>query len=230
MTPDARVLAVIPARGASRGLPRKPLRLLGGLPLIAHTIRAGRAARRIDHVMVTTDDPAIRSVAVAHGADAPFLRPAALAADTAPTAPAVLHAVAWHEAATGPVATVVVLQPTSPLRSAAEIDAALALLDDPAVDSAVSVTSTGYPTSVLGSCVDGRWTPLARVADVRRQASPQAYRLTGGIYVTRRALLSETAILGDSVAALVVDAESGIDIDTADDLRLARAAWRRRSR
>lgn len=230
MTPHARVLAVIPARGGSRGLSRKPLRLLGGLPLIAHTIRAGRDARRIDHVMVTTDDPAIRSVAVAHGADAPFLRPTALATNTAPTAPAVLHAVAWHERTTGPVATVVVLQPTSPLRSASEIDAAVDLLDDRSIDSAVSVTSTGFPTSILGSRVGGRWIPLAGVADVRRQSSPEAYRLTGGIYVTRRAALSEAGILGERVAALVVDAESGIDIDTAEDLRLARAAWRRRSR
>lgn len=226
----SRVLAVIPARRGSRGLPGKHLRMLGGLPLIAHTIRAALAATRIDHVLVSTDDPAIRKAAIALGAEAPFLRPAALATDVAATAPVVVHAVTWYEARAGRTSAVVVLQPTSPLRTATQIDAAVALLDDPAADSVVSVASTGYATSVLGTVGDGRWYALADPTDVRRQASPEAFRLTGGIYVIRREVLSPARMLGKAVAALVVDEASAIDIDTADDLRHARAELRARPR
>lgn len=223
-------LAIIPARGGSRGLPGKLVRSLGGVPVIAHTIRAASASARIDHVLVSTDDRGIRRVASAHGGVVPFLRPAELATDDAPTGPAVRHAVEWFEASAGkPVELIVTLQPTSPLRTATEIDAAVALLDDPAIDSAVSVTPIGMPASVLGIVHADRWRSIAPpAADVRRQASPPAMRLTGGIYVTRRALVDEARLVGDRVAALVVDADSAIDIDVIDDLRRARAALRRR--
>ena len=223
------VLAVVPARGTSRGLPGKHLLRIGGEPLIAHTIRAGLDAARVDHVLVSTDAPAIRAAAIANGAEAPFLRPPELSGDATPTAPVIVHAVEWFERAAGrSVATVVTLQATSPLRTAAEIDAAIALLDDEAVDSAVSVATTGLPASVLGLIGSGRWRPIVSPnGDARRQSAPAVHRLTGGIYVTRRNVLTVDRILGDSPAALVVDAISAIDVDTIDDLRAARAAWRR---
>jgi CMP-N-acetylneuraminic acid synthetase len=223
-------LAVIPARGGSRGLPGKLLRSLGGVPVIVHTIRAAIQATSIDHVVVSSDDPDIRRVCEEHGAAAPFRRPPELSTDEAPTAPVIRHAVEWFEQSNGPVDIVVTLQPTSPLRTASEIDEAMALLDDEA-DSVVSVAPIGEPISVIGTVVDGRWVGLApRGTAARRQASPPAMRLTGGIYVTRRELVDDGVLVGRRVAALRVGLDSGIDIDTADDLRAARAAWRRRVR
>lgn len=217
-------VAVIPARAGSKGLPGKHLRLLGGEPLIQHTIRASLAATRIDRTIVSTNDPAIARAARRAGAEVPFLRPDELALDATPTPPVVRHAVEWLEATGEHVDVVVTLQPTTPLRQAAEVDLVVALLDDPSIDSAVTVTELGVASSAVGAIVDGRLQLLTRGRDVRRQAVPPAVRLTGGVYVTRRRLLDADRLLGDAPAALVVTGGSSIDIDVADDLRLARRA------
>ena len=220
-------VAVIPARAGSRGLPGKHLRLLGGVPLIVYTIRAALGARRVDRVVVSTNDRAIAEVARAAGAEVPFERPDRLAEDTTPTYPVIRHAVDWLEARGATVAIVVTLQATSPLRGAAEIDATVALLDEPAVRSAVTVTPIGLPASVVGTLTDGRFHVLAAgLADVRRQAAPGAVRLTGAVYVTRRDLLAEGRLVDDAPAALLIEGPSAIDIDDADDLALARRAIR----
>ena len=117
VTDPATVLALVPARGGSKGLPGKNLRPLAGHPLVAWAVAAGRQAERVGRVLVSTDDPAIRDAAVAAGAEAPFLRPAALAADDTTDLPVVLHALDWlleHEGYAPGV--VVQLRPTSPLR------------------------------------------------------------------------------------------------------------------
>ena len=222
--PSSLTLAVIPARAGSRRLPRKNLRLLRGVPLIEHTVRAARSAARVDRVVVSTDSEAIARVAVTAGAEVPFLRPAELATDDAATLPVIRHAVEWFESNEGPVDVVVTLQPTSPLRGAGEIDAAVALLDDPAVDSAVSVAPIGLSASVVGVLEDGRYR-AALGADRRPRDGepvPPAVRVTGAVYVTRRALLREGRLLGDRPAALLTDAATAIDVDTLADLRRAR--------
>ena len=229
-TPSA-TLAVVPARGGSRRLPGKNLRLLEGAPLIVHTIRAALSAERVDRVIVSTDADAIARVALAAGAEVPFSRPAELATDAAATLPVIRHAVEWFEANHGRVGVVVTLQPTSPLRDASEIDAAVGLLDDPAVDSAVSVAPIGLPGSVVGVVARGRY--LAALPEDARpsagEAAPPAVRLTGAVYVTRRELLAQDRLLGDRPAALVTDPARAIDIDTPSDLRRARRLARRPS-
>ncbi len=141
----------------------------------------------------------------------------------------IVHALEWFERHDPrPVSRVVTLQPTSPLRTAAQIDAAIALLDDPEVDSAVSVAEVGLPTSVLGVVEDGRWRAMAPGEAARRQVARGAMRLTGGIYAARRTILTADRVVGVSPAALVVDASTAIDVDNEEDLRLARAAVRRR--
>jgi CMP-N-acetylneuraminic acid synthetase len=221
------IVAIIPARGGSRGLPGKHLRLLAGEPLIAHTVRAALAARRIDRVLVSTDDPAVARAARRAGAEVPFLRPAELAAADTPTLPVIRHAVEWLEAGGERVDVAVTLQPTSPLRDAAQIDTVLALLDRSGADSAVSVTSLGLPISVVGHVAGGRFVPaVSPGGDVRRQAAPAAVRVTGGVYATRRALLDAGRLLGERPAAYLVDGPSAIDVDSADDLRAARRALR----
>ncbi len=224
-------VAIIPARAGSKGLPGKHLRRIGGVPMIVHTIRAALGARRIDRVLVSTNDPAVARVAEAAGAEVPFRRPEALAAHDTPTLPVILHAVEWLEGDGAVLGLVITLQPTSPLRTSAQIDAAVALLDDATVDSAVSVASIGLPISVVGWLEDGAFR-LARPAseDQRRQAAAAAARITGGIYVARRSLLAAGRLLGDRPAALLVDEGASIDVDTAADLAAARRAFRAATR
>jgi CMP-N,N'-diacetyllegionaminic acid synthase len=222
-------LAVIPARAGSRGLAGKHLLLIGGAPMIVHTIRAAQAAGRVDRVLVSTNDPAVARVARRAGAEV-LSRPAALAQDDSPTLPVIQHAVRQAEANGDRFELVVTLQPTAPLRSAEQIDAAIALLGDASVRSAVSVAALGMPISVIGGSADGRVRLVERGIDVRRQASPPAVRVTGGVYVTRRDLLDEGRLLDDRPAALVLDDASALDVDTADDLALARRMWRVRRR
>jgi CMP-N,N'-diacetyllegionaminic acid synthase len=220
------ILAVIPARGGSRGLPGKHMRRINGEPMITYTIRAAIASRRIDRVVVSTDDPAIAGAARDAGAEVPYLRPEELAADETPTFPVIDHAVRAIESDGEAVSVVVTLQPTSPLRTAEQIDAAVALLDPPRVRSVVSVTALDLPASVVGGLVGGRYRsiPMPPGTDARRQGSPGAVRLTGAIYVTTRGLLAEGRLIDDAPAALLTDASSAIDVDDAQDLRAARRA------
>ena len=219
-------LAVIPARAGSRGLPGKHLRRIGGEPMLLHTVHAALAARRIDAVVVSTNDSAVARLARRAGVQV-IDRPAEIAGDDAPTVAAVQHAVQY--AAAGRIAfdIVVTLQPTSPLRTAAQIDQAIGALDAPGVDSAVSVVDLDLPASVVGWVVDGRLHRTADSSAARRQDSAPAMRITGGIYVTRRALLDRGDLLGSAPVAVLVDPATAVDVDDADDLAEARRQWRR---
>lgn len=220
-------VAVIPARGGSRGLPRKHLRLLGGEPLIAHTIRAALGARRVDRVIVSTDDAAIARAARRAGAEVPFMRPKELAGDETLTVPVIQHAVGWLEESGEQVEVVVTLQPTSPLRDADEIDAVIGLLERAGTGSAVSVAPLDLAASVVGWLEADRFvTALPPGGDRRRQTAPPAVRITGGVYATRRDLLAAGELLDECPAAFVVEGPSGIDIDTEADLAQARRALR----
>jgi CMP-N-acetylneuraminic acid synthetase len=136
-----RAVAIIPARGGSKGIPRKNLRELAGHPLLAWSVAAAEAAETVGRVIVSTDDPEIADVAREYGAETPFVRPAELAADDTRDLPVFQHALGWlaeHEGARPEV--VVHLRPTSPLRRAADIDRAVrALAADPAADAVRSV-------------------------------------------------------------------------------------------
>jgi CMP-N,N'-diacetyllegionaminic acid synthase len=218
------ILAVIPARGSSRGLPRKNLRVVGGLPLIAWTVRAALGAQRVDRTVVSTEDEEIARVARQFGAEVPFMRPPDLADDAMPTLPVIEHAVRELESAGDLVSAVVTLQPTSPLRGSDLIDEAVDLLASSGARSVVAVTPLGLAISVIGGVADGRVLLDHGAADVRRQAVPEAMRITGSIYVTSRALLAEGRLLDDRPAALVTRGAAALDIDDERGLRAARRA------
>lgn len=220
-------LAVVPARAGSRGLPGKHLRLVGGEPMVLHTLRTALAARRVDRVVVSTNDPAVAGLAQRHGVEV-IDRPASLATDEAATVSAVRHALRAAEASGERYDTNVTLQPTSPLRTAAQIDAAIAALEAPGVSSVVSVAMLDLPASVVGWLDDGRLRRASGTPPARRQVSPPAVRISGGIYVTRRSLLERGRLLDAAPAALVVDPASAVDVDDAGDLAEARRQWRRR--
>jgi CMP-N,N'-diacetyllegionaminic acid synthase len=220
-------VAVIPARGGSRGLPRKNLRLLGGVPLVVHTIRAAQAADLIDQLLVSTDDEAIARVSRNAGADVPFIRPAQLAGDDATTFAVIRHAVDWVEQSTGRrVDVVVTLQPTSPLRAAGMIDEAVRLVQDGTYRAAVTVAEIPFAAPTVGILSDGRFRASVTLIDPRRQVAPSAVRLTGAVYVTSRDLLDEGRLTDGAPGAVLTSGAAAIDIDTAADLAAARRALR----
>jgi len=220
-------VAVIPARGGSKGIPRKNVALLAGRPLIAYSIEAARRARSVDRVLVSTDDREIAAVAKREGAEAPFLRPAALAGDAVPGVDVVLHAVTWlaEQQGTEPQ-DVVCLQPTSPLRTAEDVDAAIDLLRANDGDAVVSVTPMeGHPYWAKKVLADGRladFLDAGRWQRLPRQQLPPAYVLNGAIYAARRAfLVAKRSYYGDRTYAYVMPTERSLDVDTPWDLYLA---------
>lgn len=212
-----RVLAVIPARGGSKGLAGKNIRLAHGRPLLAWTIEAARASRFIDHVVLSSDDESIMSVARAFGCDVPFRRPDELATDTATSIDVVLHAL---DAVPG-FDTVVLLQPTSPLRTEDDIDAACALHAecDGAPCVSVSVVEKS-PYLMYELADDHRMQPvLPAPADVtRRQDFPAVFALNGAIYISRVGeLRAARTFISSHTVAYVMPHDRALDIDTASD-------------
>jgi CMP-N-acetylneuraminic acid synthetase len=193
--------------------------------MIVHTIRAALASSAVDRVIVSTNDPAVARVARRERVEV-LARPDELATDETPTLPVVQHAVHYAEADGARFDFVVTLQPTSPLRTAAHIDRALGMARDAGGHSIVSVAPLGVALSVVGGLANGRLRGIADSGDVRRQASPAAVRITGGIYVTPRHLLDEGRLLDADPLALLLDEAAAVDVDTMDDLAAARRWWR----
>lgn len=214
------VFALIPARGGSKGIPRKNIREIAGKPLIAWTIEAARAARGVDAVVVSTEDAEIAGVARHWGADVPFLRPAALAADHTPGIDPVFHAISMlprHEA-------VLLLQPTSPLRSTADIEGLLAMTERTGAPSVVSVRkSHDHPDWMYRMDGEGRLDSLLPTLPVaRRQDLSPVYALNGAIYYARGAWLQEhRSFIGPGTLGYVMPDERSVDIDDPLDWRFA---------
>lgn len=220
------VLAVVPARGGSKGVPRKNLRPLAGEPLLVHTLRAAQAARLLDAVVVSTEDAEIAAVARAAGAEV-VDRPPALASDDARTEPVLLHAVDALVAAGRPEPEwVVTLEPTSPLRSAALIDRCveLALREQPG-----AVITVAETRAVLGRREGERFVPLVRGQARRRQEREPLYHESGTVYVTRTELLRRTGhVLAEPLLSVVAPEEEAVDINTLVDFASAEALMRSR--
>ena len=223
------VVVVIPARGGSKALPRKNILPLAGKPLIAHTILDARAAKRVDRTIVSTDDAEIAEVARAWGAEVPFMRPAALATDDATTEVVLQHAlhVLEHEERAH-VDVIVLLEATSPFRAAGLIDEVVARLDDPAIDTALTVVRDhGYFWRREGARavrLDPGYQP--------RQTREPRYRETGSVYATRAAVVRGGERIGPRAALVEQDeTDALIDVHTAFDLwlaeRIAGEGWRR---
>lgn len=218
-----KVLGFVPARGGSKGVPRKNIRALHGRPLLAYTAEAALAARRLTHVVLSTDDAEIAAVGRAAGLEVPFLRPASLAQDDTPTLPVVIHGLEIMESLYGRFDAVCLLQPTSPLRQPAEIDACIELLESKAADTVLSllpVPSRYNPHWVYESDAEGllhistgEATPITR-----RQALPPAYHRDGAIYVARRDVIMEQhSLYGARVVGYLRDESRSVDIDTPED-------------
>jgi N-acylneuraminate cytidylyltransferase/CMP-N,N'-diacetyllegionaminic acid synthase len=217
------ICAVVPARGGSKGLPRKNLRLLNGRPLLAYAVDAGLNARLVDRVIVTTDDEEIAAVARACGAEVPFMRPSELAADDTPTAPVLQHVVRWLEDHAAAVEGTVLLQPTSPLRRAHHVDAAIQLFRETGAGSVVSVCEVEHCPYWMYRLEQDVLEPFMSDAErnrARRQDLPALYRLNGAVYVTRRdVLMLDGRIVAERSRAIEMSRAESLDVEDELDLR-----------
>lgn len=217
------VLGIIPARGGSKGVPRKNIKLLCGKPLLAYTIESALAAKRLSRTILSTDDEEIASVGMRYGIEVPFLRPKELATDESPTFPVVQHALQTLEREGARYDAVCLLQPTNPLRRGVDIDQCIELLEKGGADSVVSIlpVPTEYnPHWVYRKCANGT---LALFTDEnvpipRRQDLPPAFHREGSVYVTRTdAIKTSHNLYGRVTLGYEMTAEFSSNIDTLSD-------------
>ena len=221
------VLGIIPARGGSKGVPRKNLRPLGGKPLLAWSVEAGQGAACIDRLVLSSDDEEIMTVARELGCEVPYRRPAHLAQDSSPTIDLVLDLLDFLPETYG---YIVLLQPTSPLRTAQDIDDAANLCvraGAPACASVMPADRSPYWMYTLGE--GGTMVPLlSPPAATRRQDLPAIYVLNGAVYVAQCDWLRRhRKFSGHGSVAYVMPPERSIDIDTDLDFVLAAAILER---
>lgn len=224
-----RILGIIPARGGSKGIPKKNLALLCGKPLVYYTIQAAMASSRLTRTILSSDDPEIIKVGEYYGVEVPFMRPSELATDVASSAEVAKYSLERIESEDGkPYDYVCLLEPTSPLRTSEDIDGAIELLLAAQADAVVSVSRIEAPHPVktlviegglLRPFLPGRWGP-----NLTRQELEPVYAVNGAVYcVERNVLLESTSFWGRASIPYIMPAERSVNIDTWLDLKLAEA-------
>ena len=224
------MIAISPARGGSKGLPGKNVRPLNGKPLIAYAIEAALKAKHIDRVIISTDDEKIAHVAVAYGAELPFMRPAELASDTAMAVDNYIYTIDRLEKEEGkPIDAFVVLQPTSPLRIAEDIDGAIELFYDNKADSVISYTQEAHPVTWHKYIdADGRFIDIFDANIKNRQENRISYYPNGAVYVFRTAMIRERKYYTDKSYAYIMPRSRSVDIDFLEDFEYAEFLLRRK--
>jgi CMP-N-acetylneuraminic acid synthetase len=224
-----RILAIIPARGGSKGIPRKNIRLLAGKPLVQYTAATALACKGLTRVILSTEDPEIAEVGLRCRLEVPFLRPPDLARDDTPTLPVLQHAVQALEQTGDRYDAICLLQPTNPFRRSEDIEGCLDRLITTGADSVVTVLPVPpeyNPHWVyfqndhgLLQLSTGEAAPIPR-----RQLLPPAFHREGSVYVMRRnVLMEQNSLYGSTVAGFLVDPSRSVNIDTMDDWRKAEA-------
>ncbi len=223
---STQVLALIPARGGSKSIPRKNILPLGGRSLIAYSIAAALASQTITRVIVSTDDEEIAEVSRSHGAEVPFLRPGVHAQDSTPDLPVFQHALEWlaeHEGYRPDI--VVQLRPTSPFRRVWHIDQAVLRLQEHPKADAVRTVCVPFqnPYKMWSIAPDGIMQPLMQTEfdepyNMPRQALPDVYWQTGYVDAAWTAtILEKNSMTGDHILPLIIDAGDWVDIDSPSD-------------
>ena len=230
---QAKILAVIPARGGSKGVPRKNIRPICGKPLIAYTIEAALQVQHLFYrLIVSTEDEEIAAIARHNGAEVPFLRPIELSGDDVPTLPVLQHAVRFVEKQDDIILDwVLLLQPTDPLRQAADIEAALELSQQDPCDSVISVVQVFSTHPILMKRIeDNQLLPycIEEKEGTRRQDyKPAAYMRNGAIYLTRRkVLIEQNSIWGQVIRPYVMPPERSVGVDSDLDLKMVEVMMR----
>lgn len=219
------VLTIIPARGGSKGVPRKNIKVINGSPLIAYTIKEAKKSKYIGRIIISTEDEEISNISKEYGGEVPFLRPKELAQDSTPGIDPVIHCMEWLKLNEGYVPDYVcLLQCTSPFRKVKQIDEAIELIVNSNADSLVSVCESEVSpywmkkieNNVMKDFLDG--IPVY----VRRQDIPTVYRLNGAIYLARtESLLKNRSFNTENTLPFIMDRISSIDIDDMIDLKFS---------
>lgn len=223
MKPLQKVLGLIPARGGSKGVPRKNIRLLHGKPLLEYTAEAALNARRLSRVILSTDDPEIAEAGRQCGLDVPFMRPPDLASDQSPMLPAIQHVLRTLAEKGEHYDALCLLQPTTPLRRAEHIDGCIELMEQRGVDCVVTmlpVPAEYNPHWVYFQDKEGflRLSTGEETPIPRRQALPPAFHREGSVYVSRTNVIQEqNSLYGRSVAGFLMEQGSSVNIDTMED-------------
>lgn len=223
------VLGLIPARGGSKGVPRKNIKPLAGKPLLNYTAQAALASKHLTRVILSTEDDEIAAVGRACGVEVPFLRPAELAQDTTPTLPVVQHALQFLEEQGSHFDAVCLLQPTNPLRRAADIDGCIELLEREQADTVftvLAVPAEHNPHWVYFRNGDGSLRLSTGEASPipRRQDLPPAYHREGSVYVTRQdVVMVNHSLYGARVLGYEIERRRSVNIDTVSDWARAEA-------
>ena len=218
-----RFIAIIPARGGSKGIPDKNIMDIDGTPLIAYSILAAQKSKYIDKVIISTDSQKIAEVSQKYGADVPFIRPDELASDTARSVDVVIHCVDFLKSRHEKYDFAVLLQPTSPLRGSEDIDSAIEKLAASERESLVSVCEASENPYLMRTINDERLHQVLEYeGSLRRQDLPVFYIFNGAVYITSvEMLLNEKRFVNDDTLPFVMDRSNSIDIDTMLDAKIA---------
>jgi len=226
MYKNKRFLGVITARGGSKGILHKNIKELGGKPLIVWTIEASKDSRYLDYFLLSTDDMEIANIAKEHGCDVPFMRPKELATDSAKSIPVVQHAINWlKENKKQEFDYVMILQPTSPLRTQEDIDSSIKKIVDKGADSVMSMKKMDDVSIAKLKVLDGdKILPLAEVENgysKSRDELRDVYKRNCAIYLTKTDILMQGDLFGNDSRAYIMPEERSIDINTSFDFDLA---------
>jgi CMP-N-acetylneuraminic acid synthetase len=217
-----RILAIIPARGGSKGVPRKNIKLLSGVPLLAYTSRVAKKSHLISKVVLSTDDQEIAQVGMEEGIEVPFLRPSELAQDSTPTLPVLQHALAHYDSKGENFDAVCLLEVTSPFRTLDFLEASITKFISSGADSLVSVLpvpATYNPHWTFEEDAMGFLKIATGESKIipRRQELPKAYFRDGSIYLTKSEVIRSGSIYGSKTTFLENDPLYYVNIDTFDD-------------
>lgn len=218
------ILAIIPARGGSKGIPRKNIKDLNGKPLIAYTIEETKKSKYIDKLVVSTEDEEISKISTMYNAEVPFLRPKELAEDHTPGIDPILYTIKWFQSNGYKFDYIVCIQCTSPFRRVEQIDDALEKLINKDADSIVSVCESEVSPYWMKKIENGMMNNFLDNIPfyARRQDAPQIYRLNGAIYIAKaEVLLKNNNWYTENTLAYVMDRKSSVDIDEMIDFKFA---------
>jgi CMP-N-acetylneuraminic acid synthetase len=218
-----RILGIIPARGGSKGVPKKNIKLLGGKPLIAYTIEAAKKAKLLTQIILSSDDEEIVKVAKDYELEVPFIRPAKLASDESPTILTVIHALNFYKEKGIEFDAVCLLQVTNPFRTTDFIDKAIEKFTITKTDSLISVLEVPHeynPHWVFTKNKDENLEISTGETEIisRRQELPSAYYRDGAIYLTKTSvILKQQSLYGKSISYIKSDESTHVNIDTMED-------------
>ena len=226
MVGNKKLLAIIPARGNSKRLPRKNILDLAGKPLIAWTIEVALCAKYIDRVIVSTDNLDIANISKKYGADVPFMRPSKLATDKATSIDVVLHLLGQLEEIGEHYDYIILLQPTSPLRTTKNIEESIELLLARSSDAVISVCESEYPPHLCSTLPNDKSMKHfidPSIKNKRSQDFPIQYRINGAIYVgsIEKFKNENSFFLSENCHAYIMNQNISVDIDTKNDFDLA---------